>query len=122
MGTNGIDGCVSTFMGQCAVEKNRLCFLVIGDLAFFYDMNSIWNKKLSKNIRILLINNNGTDLLRSHNLKAIRSVHNTSAKGWVESTGFQYIEAHTKEEFLEKIDLFVSDKSEKALFFEVFCD
>ena len=26
MGTNGIDGCASTFMGQCSVEKNKLCY------------------------------------------------------------------------------------------------
>lgn len=122
MGTNGIDGCASTFMGQCAVEKNKLCFLLIGDLAFFYDMNSIWNKELQNNIRILLINNHGTDLLRSHNLKAISSVHNTSAKGWVESVGFEYLEAHTKEEFLEKLKYFLSRDAERALFFEVFCN
>lgn len=122
MGTNGIDGCASTFMGQCAVEKNKLCFLLIGDLAFFYDMNSIWNKELQNNIRILLINNHGTDLLRSHNLKAISSVHNTSAKGWVESVGFEYLEAHTKEEFLEKLKYFLSRDAERALFFEIFCE
>lgn len=122
MGTNGIDGCASTFMGQCSVEKNKLCFLLIGDLAFFYDMNSIWNKELQNNIRILLVNNNGTDLLRSHNLKAISSVHNTSAKGWVGSVGFEYLEAHTKEEFHEKLNYFLSRDAERALFFEIFCE
>jgi len=121
MGTNGIDGCTSTFMGQCAVAKDKLCFLLVGDLSFFYDMNSIWNKPLNKNIRILMVNNNGTDLLRGHNLKAIASVHNTEAKGWVESTGFDYISAKTKEEYEEKLSYFVSDKPQKALFFEVFC-
>ncbi|MCM1167304.1 MAG: 2-succinyl-5-enolpyruvyl-6-hydroxy-3-cyclohexene-1-carboxylic-acid synthase, partial [Ruminococcus sp.] len=47
MGTNGIDGCTSAFMGQCSVVKDKLCFLLVGDLSFFYDMNSIWNKKLT---------------------------------------------------------------------------
>jgi 2-succinyl-5-enolpyruvyl-6-hydroxy-3-cyclohexene-1-carboxylate synthase len=122
MGTNGIDGCTSTFMGQCAIEKNRLCFLLVGDLSFFYDMNSIWNKQLNKNIRILLVNNNGSGLLRGHNLKAVSSVHNTVAEGWVRSTGFEYMSARSKEEFLEKLNYFLSDKSDKALFFEVICD
>lgn len=122
MGTNGIDGCTSTFMGQCSVVKDKLCFLLVGDLSFFYDMNAIWNKELNKNIRILMVNNNGTGLLRGHGLKAITSVHNTSAKGWVESTGFSYMSANSKEEFDEKLNFFVSDKSEKALFFEVFCN
>lgn len=122
MGTNGIDGCTSTFMGQCSVVKDRLCFLLVGDLSFFYDMNSIWNKQLDKNIRILMVNNNGTGLLRGHNLKAISSVHNTEAKGWVESTGFDYISARTREEFDDKLNYFISDASEKPLFFEVFCE
>lgn len=121
MGTNGIDGCTSTFMGQCSVVKDKLCFLLVGDLSFFYDMNSIWNKPLNKNIRILMVNNNGTDLLRGHNLKAIASVHNTEARGWVESTGFEYICARTKEEYEEKLRYFVSNEPQRALFFEVFC-
>lgn len=122
MGTNGIDGCTSTFMGQCAVEDNKLCFLIVGDLSFFYDMNSIWNKQLKKNMRILLVNNNGSGLLRNHNLTAVTSVHNTSAEGWVRSTDFEYMSAHSKEEFEQRLKYFMSDKSEKALFFEVFCN
>lgn len=97
-------------------------FLLVGDLSFFYDMNSIWNKPLKKNMRILLVNNNGTGLLRGHNLSAVSSVHNTSAEGWVKSTGFDYISAHTKEEYKQKLKYFLSNESEKALFFEVFCE
>ena len=122
MGTNGIGGCTSTFMGQCAVVKDRLCFLLVGDLSFFYDMNSIWNKPLFRNIRILMVNNNGTGLLSGHKLNSIHSVHNTKAKGWVESTGFEYMEAHSKEEYLNKLEYFLSTEAEQALFFEVFCD
>ena len=36
----GIDGCMSSFLDQTSV-RCVLSFLVIGDLAFFYDMNSI---------------------------------------------------------------------------------
>lgn len=122
MGTNGIDGCTSTFMGQCSVVKDRLCFLMVGDLSFFYDMNSIWNKELSKNIRILMVNNNGSGLLRGHGLKAVSAVHNTAAKGWVESTGFEYISAKNGEEYQRRLEYFVSDKPQKAVFFEVFCE
>lgn len=122
MGTNGIDGCTSTFMGQCAAEKEKLCFLLVGDLSFFYDMNAIWNKPLSRNMRILLVNNNGTGLLSGHNLKGIRSVHNTQAKGWVNSIGFEYMSASTPAEYEKKLKTFLSDKSDKAIFFEVFCD
>ena len=122
MGTNGIDGCTSTFMGQCAVIKDRLSFLLVGDLSFFYDMNSIWNKNLNKNVRILMVNNNGSGLLRGHNLKAVTSVHNTSAEGWVRSTGFEYISAKSPDEFDKLLPYFISDKPQKPLFFEVFCN
>lgn len=120
MGTNGIDGCTSTFLGQCSVVNDKKCFLMVGDLSFFYDMNSIWNKPLKKNIRIIMINNNGTGLLRNHRLKAISSVHNTEARGWVESTGFEYISARTKEELEEKLNYFVSDEPGRAVFLKCF--
>ena len=121
MGTNGIDGCTSTFLGQSLIIKDRLCFLLVGDLSFFYDMNSLWNKTIGNNIRILMVNNNGTGLLRSHNLSNIDSRHNTTAKGWIESNNIKYICASTKEEFDDRMDYFLNDKSEDAIFFEVFC-
>ena len=40
VGAYGIDGCMSTFLGQAAVI-DRPAYLVIGDLSFIYDMNSI---------------------------------------------------------------------------------
>lgn len=122
MGTNGIDGCTSTFLGQCSVIKDRLCFLLVGDLSFFYDMNSLWNKKIDKNVRILMVNNSGSGLLRGHNLEAVAAVHNTSARGWVETVNLKYISATTKEEYVEKLKYFVSEESQEAIFFEVFCN
>lgn len=119
MGTNGIDGCTSTFMGQCAVARNRLCFLLVGDLSFFYDMNSIWKKRLTPNMRILLVNNNGTDLLRGNRLHNITSMHNTIAEQWVKSVGFRYLSARTKEEFDRNLTEFLSTESDAPLFFEV---
>ena len=60
-GTNGIDGSFSAFMGNAVVSKD-LCFLLIGDLSFFYDLNACWNRYCGKNIRILLNNNEGAEL------------------------------------------------------------
>lgn len=119
MGTNGIDGSASTFMGHAAVSK-ELCFLIISDLSFFYDMNSIWDKDLRGNIRIMLCNNSGTNLLRHLKSESITHAHNTSAKGWVNSVGFNYISAKNENEFLENLKLFTSD-IDQPIFFEVFC-
>ncbi|AEF84645.1 2-oxoglutarate decarboxylase [Treponema primitia ZAS-2] len=121
MGTNGIDGCVSTFMGQAAVtEPSRLCFLLVGDLSFFYDMNSLWNKNITGNIRILLNNDGGAGLLRHHRSPGVTQAHETAAEGWVKSLGFKYLSAKTKEEFEAQLSLFVSSEINEPLFFEVF--
>lgn len=119
MGTNGIDGSASTFMGHAAVS-DETCFLIISDLSFFYDMNSVWDKKPESNVRIMMCNNSGTNLLRHLQSSAITHAHSTSAKGWVEENGFKYISASEKEEFLSKLDEFTGE-SDKPIFFEVFC-
>lgn len=119
MGTNGIDGSASTFMGHCAVSK-ELCFLMIGDLSFFYDMNSIWNKPLTGNIRIMMFNNSGAGLLRHYRSPSITQKHETSAKAWVKSVGFNYLSSENQEEFEENLKIFTSD-CDQPIFFEVFC-
>ena len=53
----GIDGLMSTIVGAALADKNQLHYLVIGDLAFFYDMNVLGNRHVSATIRILLVNN-----------------------------------------------------------------
>ncbi|WP_320040585.1 thiamine pyrophosphate-binding protein [uncultured Desulfobacter sp.] len=125
----GIDGCMSTFLGQSIVTSN-LCFLVIGDLSFFYDMNSLGIRHLKNNIRILLVNN-GCGVEFRMNLKLYQHIENDifpyiaakghyrDAKGWAESCGFRYLSAATKEEFCIHKDVFISE-SEQPMVFEVF--
>jgi 2-succinyl-5-enolpyruvyl-6-hydroxy-3-cyclohexene-1-carboxylate synthase len=57
VGGFGIDGCMSTLIGASLADPDRLFFLIIGDLAFFYDMNALGNRHLGANVRILLVNN-----------------------------------------------------------------
>ncbi len=118
-GTNGIDGSASAFMGQVAVS-DELCFLLIGDLSFFYDMNSLWNKQLKGNIRIILFNNSCASLLKRYQCKAITYKHDDVAEGWVKSLGFTYLSSRNKEEFDANIQRFTSDE-DTPMFFEVFC-
>ena len=126
-GVNGIDGCVSTFVGQACVT-DKLCFLIVGDLTFFYDMNALWNRYLGSNVRIMLNNNGGAALFHFNqgldryptlNLN-VAAEHNGTAKGWAESRGFSYLAARTKAEFDMAIDEFVSPESKKPIFLEVF--
>jgi 2-succinyl-5-enolpyruvyl-6-hydroxy-3-cyclohexene-1-carboxylate synthase len=62
-GTSGIDGCVSTAVGQ-ALSTDKLVFLFVGDVAFFYDRNALWNRYLPNNLRIILLNNHGGGIFR----------------------------------------------------------
>ncbi|MCL2470344.1 MAG: 2-succinyl-5-enolpyruvyl-6-hydroxy-3-cyclohexene-1-carboxylic-acid synthase [Propionibacteriaceae bacterium] len=120
MGTNGIDGSASTFMGQLlATPTTQYAFLLIGDLSFFYDMNSVINKPLTRNIRIMLINNGKAGLLEHHKVDSITQSFTATARGWVESLGFSYISARNTSEFDSQLSVFVSDRPE-PLFFEVF--
>jgi 2-succinyl-5-enolpyruvyl-6-hydroxy-3-cyclohexene-1-carboxylate synthase len=62
-GTSGIDGCVSTAVGQ-AQSTDKLVFIFVGDVAFFYDRNALWNRYMPNNLRIVLLNNHGGGIFR----------------------------------------------------------
>lgn len=125
VGAFGIDGGMSTLIGQ-SVVTTELAFLIIGDLAFFYDMNSLGIRHIKNNLRILLINNNGGVEFKLHgedknivdNYIAAAN-HNKNARGWAETCGFNYLSAKNMDEFLENYKEFL-DKSDKPIIFEVF--
>lgn len=127
-GVNGIDGCVSAFVGQSAASADKLNFLIVGDLTFFYDMNSLWNRYVGKNVRIMLNNNEGAALFHFNQGTAlyptlnenVAAEHFATAKGWVEAQGFKYLSAHSKDEFDKNLATFLSADSESPIFFEVF--
>lgn len=121
----GIDGCLSVLLGQ-SVSTDVLCFMVIGDLSFFYDMNSLGIRHLKNNIRILLVNNGcgvefklstieGTDV----NKYIAAAGHNSDAKGWAEANGFKYITASSKEDFLNLREEFINEGGQ-SIVFEIF--
>lgn len=58
LGADGIDGCLSTWLGETAGMKigGEKSFLIMGDLSLIYDMGSLLNG-LSRNQRIIVINN-----------------------------------------------------------------
>lgn len=62
-GTSGIDGCLSTAVGA-ALATDKLVTLLIGDVAFFYDRNALWNAFVPPNLRIVLLNNHGGHIFR----------------------------------------------------------
>lgn len=126
-GVNGIDGSMSTAVGFAA-ENDRPTFYITGDLSFFYDMNSLWIRHLSPKMRILLINNGGgavmyaplSDELRKTLPAHVAAGHHVSAKGWVESLGFKYLSATSKEEVDKAVTELCDVDMGKPILLEVF--
>lgn len=114
-GTHGIDGSMSAFIGQASVSS-ELCYLIIGDLSFFYDMNAFWNRYVGKNVRILVNNNSGGGIFHSPYYQQgeefkridqhIAAEHHTSVKAWAEAVGFKYFGVSDKEQMQDALKEF----------------
>lgn len=125
----GIDGCLSTFLGQ-SVASEVLNFLIIGDLSFFYDMNAIGIRHLKDNVRIVLVNNHGGGEFRlqahaadqfgddSNRHIAAAGHFGDSAEGWAKNNRFNYIRVSDKSEIDHALQLLVK-KSNTPVLLEV---
>lgn len=133
----GIDGCLSSTIGASLLDNSRLYYCVLGDLAFFYDMNSLGNRHVGKNIRILLINNGcGAEFWLSHSAAPMFGEETNRyiaagghyghqsrelVKHYAEDLGFTYLSACSKEEYEKILDIIVDPViSEKPLLVEIF--
>ena len=134
VGGFGIDGAVSTAFGQALAREDCLSFALIGDLAFFYDMNALGNRHMGKNLRILLVNNaRGAEFRLNASLEKLWGSdsdeyiaahgHFGSAKAWAESMGFAYLSASDKETFDAEIGRFCRrDAFDRPVVFEIFTE
>lgn len=134
VGGFGIDGCMSTLIGASLANPDKLYYLITGDLSFFYDMNSLGNRHIGSNVRILLVNDGrGAEFCHymfpkypeNTNLFVAGAGHygNQSeelVKHYSQDLGFEYYQAKTKEEFMNKYQSFLSpNKSSKPILFEI---
>lgn len=125
LGADGIDGAVSTFMGQ-ARDESTPAFLIVGDLSFIYDMNSAILPH-AKNIRILLINNQaGSEFHTNFGKEKIPTLddfvaagHESTAQQMVKMTDFRYLEASNSEELKAQLGHFTSQDEEGPILLEV---
>lgn len=139
VGGFGIDGCVSSLLGASLANRDKLYFCVVGDLAFFYDMNSLGNRHVGRNVRIMLINNGiGTEFKNfNHNAAAFGSSADefhaagghfgkkskTLVKHYAEDLGFEYLSASNKDEFISAYQHFFKVKiTDQPMLFEIFTD
>ena len=125
VGAFGIDGGMSTLIGQSIVTDN-LCYMIVGDLAFYYDMNAIAIRHIRNNLRIILINNNGGMEFKyagqdysNVNRFIAAGGHFHNARGWSESCGFSYYGISKEQDFTDSAHV-LFEPSEKPILFEIF--
>lgn len=133
----GIDGGMSSFIGASLVDTNKLFFMIIGDLAFFYDINVLGNRHIKNNIRIVLINNGVGAEFKRFNHPAYAFGKNADTfmaaaghfgsqsrsliKHIAQDLGFLYFSASNKTEYMQVLPKLTSATPlEKPLIVEVF--
>jgi 2-succinyl-5-enolpyruvyl-6-hydroxy-3-cyclohexene-1-carboxylate synthase len=138
VGGFGIDGSMSSLIGASLTNNKKLYFGVFGDLSFFYDINSLGNRYVGNNLRILLVNNGkGIEFDNyNHHAKTVfgedvnifisaekhfGNKSSTLVKNYAENLGFQYISAKTKKECEDVFQKFLDPSTEgPSIIFEVF--
>lgn len=124
----GIDGSLSTVIGAALSNPDKLYYCILGDLAFFYDMNALGNRHVPSNIRILVVNNGlgfemkfptswGCSIANSIGVSEDDYV---CAAGhysqpdllmmYAKGLNFTYMRVCTKAEYLNALDQFLSTK------------
>jgi 2-succinyl-5-enolpyruvyl-6-hydroxy-3-cyclohexene-1-carboxylate synthase len=105
-GTSGIDGCVSTAIGAAMITDQPV-FLLVGDVAFFYDRNGFMQESLPANLKIVLLNNAGGTIFRMIDGPAkqpeletyFETKHNFNARRTAEDSNISYF--HCSEELVQ---------------------
>lgn len=141
LGCRGIDGCVSALIGASFANRNKLYFGVVGDLTFFYDMNSLGNRHIGSNLRLIVVNNDGGNIFR-HNghpsqvwlgfdeaNKYIAAAGHFGKKSpellkcYAENLGFEYLTASDAKGFEQALERFTTPEiTEKPMLFEIFTE
>ncbi len=133
----GIDGNMSSMIGASLVNPQRIFFAAVGDLSFFYDMNSLGNRHIGPNVRILLVNNAlGAEfhLFKQRNSTHVNNIEKYLSAGghfgqkspdlvrhYATDLGFEYLSASSKEEFEKVYERFVTPEiTNKPMVLEVF--
>jgi 2-succinyl-5-enolpyruvyl-6-hydroxy-3-cyclohexene-1-carboxylate synthase len=81
------------------VANKKQTILITGDVSFLYDSNALWNQYISKNFKIILINNGGGGIFRilpGHQENKIfntffETEHCLTAEHLAKMYGFEYL-------------------------------
>ena len=117
-GVAGIDGSSSTAIGASWKSK-RPTLLISGDLSFHYDSNAFWNNYLSRELKVIVINNGGGGIFRiidgskdtAHLEQFFETAHSSrSIKGIADLYNLNYLSAMNSGELNRALPLFFEEK------------
>ena len=121
----GIDGSLSTVIGSALCNPKKIYYCVLGDLAFFYDMNALGNRHVPSNIRIIIVNNGlgfemkfptswGCSIANSLGVSEDNYVcaagHYSQPnliQSYISGLGFEYMRVQSKDEYLNILNKLV---------------
>ncbi len=127
-GASGIDGINSTALGIAKASKER-SYLLIGDLAFYHDLNGLHNAiKFNIPLTVVLINNNGGGIFESLPISKYKEVFEENFttplkidfRKHVEAYGGNYCKIKSWKDFKERVIL--SSKNKKFTVLEIQTD
>ncbi|TVQ15119.1 MAG: 2-succinyl-5-enolpyruvyl-6-hydroxy-3-cyclohexene-1-carboxylic-acid synthase [Bacteroidetes bacterium] len=122
-GTSGIDGCVSTVAGA-AMASEKLNIALVGDLAFIYDSNALWNNRLTSNLRVIIMDNEGGNIFKLINTSPVinpirhffETPHQVKVDKLCEAFGVEYFKADNNKDLKEiLIDFFKPNQRPSVL-------
>jgi len=124
-GVSGIDGSTSTAVGAASVS-DELTVLITGDLSFIYDQHALWNKEVPKNLKIIVVNNQGGGIFNiisgpkttPYSKDFFETRHEISLKKIAATFGISYQKATNEIQTDEYLNNFF--KSEDAEIIELF--
>lgn len=139
VGGYGIDGCISSLIGASLIHPQKLYYGVFGDLAFFYDLNSLGNRHIGNNVRIILINNGLGSEFKNYFSPAYEFGDDANSficaeghygnkskeliRNFAAGLGFDYYSASNVEEFEINYRKIINPEiGEKSMIFEIFTD
>jgi len=128
-GTSGIDGCTSTAMGSAFANPDKPFVLITGDVAFYYDINGLWNNAPIENLKIILINNGGGNIFRiipgpagTEELKPyFETSMKTNAGSIAKHFNWNYFSAKDKNSLDDSLVQFFNSKTKRCIL-EIFTD
>ncbi|MFC2087608.1 2-succinyl-5-enolpyruvyl-6-hydroxy-3-cyclohexene-1-carboxylic-acid synthase [Bacteroidota bacterium] len=124
-GVSGIDGCLSTSVGYSFLNR-ELNLVILGDISFIYDSNALWINNFPPNLRIVVINNNGSDIFNiTHAVKYLNkdasfvvTPHEINIRKIAEAFSVKFMNTTNKESLNKALDIFFKS-SDKAVLLEI---